>query len=93
MRAMRLGRKRPPRTRPAHVGAVSDEPAHVQIEPCERELASRQHDGMRVVLLWDPRDDAVAVSVADRRNGHSFRFAVDGARALEAFRHPFAYAP
>jgi len=93
MRAMRLGRRRPPRPTPAHVVSASDEPAHpAPVERPERELASRQNDGLHVVLLWDPRDDSVAVLVADKRNGHAVRFAVEAARALDAFHHPFAYA-
>jgi hypothetical protein len=31
------------------------------------------------------------VAVDDRRHGHFFDFEVDGAEALEAFHHPYAY--
>ena len=57
-----------------------------------RELASREGDGLAVVLLWHPSDDALTVSVADSRTGDRFEFAVDGECALDAFYHPFAYA-
>lgn len=57
-----------------------------------RELAIRESDGLAVVLLWDPRDDAVTVSVDDSRTGDRFRLEVDRTRALDAFYHPFAYA-
>jgi len=57
-----------------------------------RELASRESDGLAVVLLWDPRDNAMTVSVADSRTGDRFELAVDGERALDAFYHPFVYA-
>jgi hypothetical protein len=57
-----------------------------------RELALRESDGVRVVLLWHPRDDAVTVSVEDARDDHRFELAVERERALEAFYHPFAYA-
>ncbi len=57
-----------------------------------RELASRESDGLNVVLLWHPRDGAVTVSVADSRTGDRFELAVEGERALDAFYHPFAYA-
>jgi hypothetical protein len=57
-----------------------------------RELALRESDGVRVVLLWHPREDAVTVSVEDARTDHRFELAVERARALDAFYHPFAYA-
>jgi hypothetical protein len=57
-----------------------------------RELAVREDDGLAVVLLWDPCEDAVTVSVADGRTGDHFEIAVDRRRALDAFYHPFAYA-
>ena len=57
-----------------------------------RELASRESDGLAVVLLWHPSDDALTVSVADSRTGDRFELAVDGECALDAFYHPFAYA-
>ena len=57
-----------------------------------RELASRESDGVHVLLLWHPKDDAVTVSVDDSRAGRRFELAVDRDRALDAFYHPFAYA-
>jgi hypothetical protein len=57
-----------------------------------RELASRESDGLAVVLLWNPARDAVTVSVADSRSGAHFELAVENERALDAFYHPFAYA-
>jgi len=57
-----------------------------------RELAAREGDGLAVVLLWDPCENAVTVSVADGRTGDHFEIAVDRRRALDAFYHPFAYA-
>jgi hypothetical protein len=57
-----------------------------------RELAFRESDGVRVLLLWHPREDAVTVSVEDTRTDNCFELAVDRRRALEAFYHPFAYA-
>jgi hypothetical protein len=57
-----------------------------------RELATRESDGVRVVLLWHPRANTVSVSVEDARVGDRFRLAVAPDRALEAFYHPFAYA-
>ena len=57
-----------------------------------RELAARESDGIHVLLLWDPSDDALTVSVEDSRVGDRFRLAVAPDRALDAFYHPFAYA-
>ena len=57
-----------------------------------RELAARESDGVRVLLLWHPREDAISVSVEDTRAGHGFKLAVARERALDAFYHPFAYA-
>jgi hypothetical protein len=59
-----------------------------------RELAARESDGLRVLLLWHPREDAVTVtvSVEDACAGDRFQLAVAPDRALDAFYHPFAYA-
>ena len=60
--------------------------------PEVRELALREGDGVRVVLLWHPRNDAVSVTVEDGRTDDRFELAVERERALDAFYHPFAYA-
>jgi len=57
-----------------------------------RELAARESDGLHVLLLWHPREDALTVSVEDSRAGDRFQLAVARDRALDAFYHPFAYA-
>lgn len=57
-----------------------------------RELAARESNGLRVLLLWHPNEDAVTVSVEDSRAGSSFELPVARDRALEAFYHPYAYA-
>jgi hypothetical protein len=57
-----------------------------------RELACRDCDGVHVVLLWYPREDAVTVEVEDSRDGRCYELLVDRSRALEAFYHPLAYA-
>jgi hypothetical protein len=59
------------------------------VEMIERELDHRNADGIDVTLLWDPRTDSVVVAVVD--DNESFRIAVDGSEALDAFRHPYAY--
>lgn len=60
--------------------------------PNTRELAARESNGLHVVLLWHPREDALTVSVEDDRLGDRFQVAVAPDRALDAFYHPFAYA-
>lgn len=57
-----------------------------------RELAARESDGIQVLLLWHPDENAVTVSVEDARVGERFELAVAPERALDAFHHPFAYA-
>lgn len=57
-----------------------------------RELDQRTTDGIDVRLLWDTRTNRVFVAVEDRRRGGSQSFEVDGAEALAAFNHPYAYA-
>ena len=56
------------------------------------ELASRESDGIHVLLLWHPDENALTVSVEDARIGECFRLAVAPDRALDAFNHPYAYA-
>lgn len=57
-----------------------------------RELAVRESDGINVVLLWHPDDNALTVSVEDTHLDQRFQLAVPPDRALDAFNHPFAYA-
>lgn len=57
-----------------------------------RELAARESDGIHVLLLWHPDDNALTVTVEDERVGDRFQLAVAPDRALDAFYHPFAYA-
>jgi hypothetical protein len=57
-----------------------------------RELASRESDGVQVLLLWQPGCESLTVSVEDARIGECFELAVAPDRALDAFYHPFAYA-
>jgi len=57
-----------------------------------RELAARESDGIQVLLLWHPDQDALTVSVEDARLGDRFHIAVARDQTLDAFYHPFAYA-
>ena len=56
------------------------------------ELHRRTGDGIDVRLYWDSRTNRIFVSVEDAARDESFELEVEPARALDAFRHPFAYA-
>jgi hypothetical protein len=60
--------------------------------PHTRELANRESDGVLVLLLWHPAENALTVSVEDARLGDRFDIAVAPERALDAFYHPYVYA-
>ena len=55
------------------------------------ELADRSVDGLDVRLWWSSSTGRVQITVADHRGGDHLVLDVDGAEALDAFRHPFAY--
>jgi hypothetical protein len=57
------------------------------------ELAHRANDGFQIALLWSRADGRLTVVVDHTETGESFSLeAASGHDALEAFRHPFAYA-
>ena len=59
------------------------------------ELDTRQDAGYTVSLEWD-RDTGLGqthIVVADIRDESLLVFPVPGAKAGDAFRHPFRYAP
>jgi hypothetical protein len=58
----------------------------------EKELARRASDGIDVSLYWNERTNRVTVKVYDVRIDKAFEVEVHGSRALDAYRHPFAYA-
>ena len=58
-----------------------------------RELDHRSGNGIHVTLLWHPAADTVTVEVYDETFAEAFRVEVPPSRALDAFRHPYAYAP
>jgi hypothetical protein len=58
------------------------------------ELDHRVSDGIHVQLMWSAEEDRVFVAVADTRTGDEFTVEVpDPSRALDVFRHPYAYHP
>ena len=67
--------------------------AMTTIEVTERrELAHRTNDGFDVTLFWSKASNRVTISVFHARSATALEFEVDGADALDAFNHPYAYA-
>jgi hypothetical protein len=78
---------------PNHVSTRKERTMTVAIDQSGlRELDQRRGDGFEVTLLWSVRTGAIFVCVEDEGAGTGFHFAVDGTLALDAFRHPYAYA-
>jgi hypothetical protein len=57
------------------------------------QLAYRSGDGIEVSLLWSRPTDTLTVTVADLRTGELIEFSPPRDKGLDAFYHPFAYAP
>jgi hypothetical protein len=62
------------------------------VPPQRRELAHRTNDGIDVTLLWSKASNRITISVFHARSATTLEFEVDGADALDAFNHPYAYA-
>jgi len=58
-----------------------------------RELAHRSTDGIEVSLFWSKPSNRVTIELVDGRIDERFEFEVAHEKALDAFRHPYAYAP
>jgi hypothetical protein len=57
-----------------------------------RELARRRSGTDEILLVWESVSDQVRLAVRDADTGAGLEIAVAPARALDAFRHPYAYA-
>jgi hypothetical protein len=57
------------------------------------ELAHRSTDGIEVALFWNSLNDGVTIELVDRRFDERLEFEVARDKALDAFRHPYVYAP
>ena len=64
--------------------------AHTTEAPLE--LDHRCGDGLEVWLLWTASTNRLAVRVQDAKLDEAFEVEVEHAEALDAFRHPYAYA-
>ena len=62
-------------------------------ERAPRELDYRSGSGLEVSLLWYVSGNRTTVRVLDSGTGDRFEFRVRSEDAVDAFRHPFAYAP
>ena len=58
-----------------------------------RELAHRTSDGIEVTLFWSKSTNRITLAVHDSRSGETLEFDVDRHAALDAFNHPYVYAP
>jgi hypothetical protein len=56
------------------------------------EIDHRSNGGIDVSLMWDRDADVLYLQVIDWGMDEDYVFSIDGAHALDAFRHPFAYA-
>jgi hypothetical protein len=57
-----------------------------------RELAHRTNDGIEVTLFWSKSTNRVTIAVLDSHSSEGMEFDVDAGAALDAFKHPYAYA-
>ncbi len=53
-----------------------------------REPPYRESHGLEVTLLWDERDDQLAVTVRDTKSDKFFALRVAHDKALDVFYHP-----
>jgi hypothetical protein len=58
-----------------------------------RELAHRSSDRIEVSLFWSKPTNRLTIELIDGRTDERLEFEVAPHKALDAFRHPYAYAP
>ena len=56
------------------------------------ELDYRESDAIQVSLLWNRTDNGLTVRVFDAKTDEALDLRVRAHEAMDAFRHPFAYA-
>jgi hypothetical protein len=57
------------------------------------ELDHRSTDGIEVSLFWSKLGNRVTIELVDTRIDECLEFDVPREKALDAFRHPYVYAP
>jgi len=65
--------------------------ASTETNPTRRELARRVCGGLKVTLFRDTRNDSTNIELHHTAITEAISFRVPAERALDAFRHPFAY--
>jgi hypothetical protein len=74
--------------------SIEEEGAAMTTMPEQRsELAYRSTDGIEVSLFWSRPTDRVTIEIVDGRFDEFLEFEVAPDKALDAFHHPYAYAP
>ena len=68
-------------------------PIIATVAPPVRELAQRRSGTLEVLLLWHAQIDVVELSVRDVATGGGFHAEIAPGRAIDAFYHPYVYAP
>lgn len=61
--------------------------------PVYTELDSRHNDGHTVQLLWDPESNETSIRIEQDEPHKVIQFQVLGEKAMQAFNHPYAFAP
>jgi hypothetical protein len=82
-------RPKEPEHHDAHHRPCWGQPRHSVIH----ELDHRRNDGFDVRVLSNSGTNQVSIAVADGRAGECFAFEIAPADAVDAFHHPYAYAP
>jgi len=65
---------------------------NVVIEKPTRVLAERRTGSVEILLLWHPMSNEVELRIHDTSKEAELGFRVPPGEAMEAFRHPYAYA-
>ena len=73
--------------------SISKGAAMTTMASLRSELAHRSTDGIDVSLFWSRRSDRVTIEVVDTRINQRIEFEVPPEKALDAFHHPYPYAP
>jgi hypothetical protein len=58
-----------------------------------KELAHRRDHGIEVFLYWHSKNNVLSIFVTDVSANQSQSFTVPNDRGMDAFEHPFYYAP
>lgn len=66
----------------------------MEAEPLQEvDLMSRRTHGIEIFLMWCRETNLVSIVINDLKSEQSQAFPVPNDKAMEAFNHPFAFAP